>query len=246
MSPITNWITDPNFQQILDAKVLGLACISDDMASSTRLVEMIKTIFALKDKIIAQKNKEIEIKSNNIFSLSQQLNTIKFYKKYKNQEERSDENKTLKDHEIDEKDLEITEIKGVYSSTQIEEKMSRNNDSNFSEISNKNYKHQEEESSDENKTLKDHEIAEKGVEITEIKGVYSLTQIEEKMSPINDSNFSEITDKNYKDQDESSDENKTLKDHEIAEKDLELQGILWQSEQNNLALLRICIYFDFS
>ena len=182
MSPIN----DPTFQQILDAKVLGLACISDDMASSTKLVEMIKTIFAIKDKIIAEKNKEIEIKNNNIFSLSQQLNTIKFYKKYKNQEESSDENKTLKDHEIAEKDLEITEIKGVYS----------------------------------------------------------LTQIEEKMSPINDSNFSEISNKNYKDQEESSDESKTLTDHEIAEKDLEIQGILWQSEQNNLALLRILIFAD--
>ena len=220
MSPINN----PNFQQIMDAKVLGLACISDDMASSTKLVEMIKTIFALKDKIIAQKNKEIEIKNNNIFSLSQQLNTIKFYKNYKDQEESSDESKTLKDHEIAEKDLEITEIKGVYSLNQIEEKMSPINDSNFSEISNKNYKDQE-ESSDENKTLKDHEIAEKDLEITEIKGVYSLTQIEEKMSPINDSNFSEISNKNYKDQEEISDENKTLKNHEIAEKDLELQGI---------------------
>ena len=166
----------------LDSKVLGLACISDDMASGTKLVEMIKSIFALKDKIIAEKNKEIEIKNNNIFSLSQQLNTIKFYK---------------------------------------------------------NYKDQQEESSDESKILKDHEISEKDLEITEIKGVYSLTQIEEKMSPINDSNFSEISNKNYKDQEESSDENKTLKDHEIAEKDLEIQGISWQSEQNNLALLRI-------
>ena len=218
-SPVKIIITHP-----LDAKVVGLACISDDMASSTKLVEMIKTIFALKDKIIAQKNKEIEIKNNNIFSLSQQLNTIKFYKNYKDQEESSDESKTLKDHEIAEKDLEITEIKGVYSLNQIEEKMSPINDSNFSEISNKNYKDQE-ESSDENKTLKDHEIAEKDLEITEIKGVYSLTQIEEKMSPINDSNFSEISNKNYKDQEEISDENKTLKNHEIAEKDLELQGI---------------------
>ena len=78
MSPIN----DPTFQQILDAKVLGLACISDDMASSTKLVEMIKAISALKDKIIAEKNKEIEIKNNNIFSLSQQLNTIKFYKNF--------------------------------------------------------------------------------------------------------------------------------------------------------------------
>jgi len=105
----------------------------------------------------------------------------------------------------------------------------------------------QEEISDKNKTtvLKNHEIAEKDLEITEIKGVYSLTQIEEKMSPINDSNFSEINDKNYKDQEEeSSDENKTLNDHEIAEKDLEIQGILWQSEQNNLALLRILIFAD--
>ena len=89
----------------LDSKVLGLACISDDMSSGTKLVEMIKTIFAMKDKIIAEKNKEIEIKNNNIFSLSQQLNTIKFYKNYKDQEESSDEKKTLKDHEIAEKDL---------------------------------------------------------------------------------------------------------------------------------------------
>ena len=137
----------------LDSKVLGLACISDDMASGTKLVEMIKTIFAMKDKIIAEKNKEIEIKNNNIFSLSQQLNTIKFYKNYKDQqEESSDESKILKDHEISEKDLEITEIKGVYSLTQIEEKMSPINDSNFSEISNKNYKNQE-ESSEKNKTF---------------------------------------------------------------------------------------------
>ena len=106
MSPIN----DSNFQQILDAKVLGLACISDDMASGTKLVEMIKSIFALKDKIIAEKNKEIEIKNNNIFSLSQQLNTIKFYKNYKDQEESSDKNNTLKDHEIAEKDLEIQGI----------------------------------------------------------------------------------------------------------------------------------------
>ena len=49
-SPVQIIITHP-----LDAKVVGLACISDDMASSTKLVEMIKTIFALKDKIIAQK-----------------------------------------------------------------------------------------------------------------------------------------------------------------------------------------------
>ena len=80
----------------------------------------------------------------------------------------------------------------------------------------------QEEISDKNKTtvLQNHEIAEKDLEITEIKGVHSLTQIEEKMSPINDSNFSEISNKNYKEQEESSDENKTLKDHEIAEKDL--------------------------
>ena len=95
---------------INDSNFLGLAAISDDMSSGTKLVEMIKTIFAMKDKIIAEKNKEIEIKNNNIFSLSQQLNTIKFYKNYKDQEESSDENKTLKDHEIAEKDLEIQGI----------------------------------------------------------------------------------------------------------------------------------------
>ena len=91
---------------ITDSNFLGLAAISDDMASGTKLVEMIKTIFAMKDKIIAEKNKEIEIKNNNIFSLSQQLNTIKFYKNYKDQEdESSDKNTTLKDHEIAEKDI---------------------------------------------------------------------------------------------------------------------------------------------
>ena len=128
MSPINDptrdgnsseYFTPRNFQQILDAKVLGLACISDDMASSTKLVEMIKTIFALKDKIIAQKNKEIEIKNNNIFSLSQQLNTIKFYKNFKDQEESFDENKTLKDHEIAEKDLGAKYL-GFFSSRSLE------------------------------------------------------------------------------------------------------------------------------
>ena len=47
----------------------------------------------MKDKIIAEKNKELEIKNNNISSLSQELNTIKFYKNYKLQEESFEKNK---------------------------------------------------------------------------------------------------------------------------------------------------------
>ena len=182
--------------------------ISDDMASGTKLVEMIKTIFAMKDKIIAEKNKEIEIKNNNIFSLSQELNTIKFYKNYMHQEESSDKNKTLKDHEIAEKDLEITEKNELVNTL-------------YRELSNVEEQLEEQKSiminlSNENEVKNDKIVSiSQELILCKARAVEALKANKKTL---------------FMYQEEISDKNKTivLKNHEIAEKDLEI------AEKNNL------------
>ena len=203
MSPI-----NAQFYKALGINDSSFCEISDDMVPGTKLVEMIKNIFAMKDKIIAEKNKEIEIKNNNIFSLSQQLNTIKFYKNYTHQEENSDKNKTLKDHEIAEKDLEITEknelVTLLYQELRNVEEQFEKQKSTIINLSNEN-------------EVKNDKIVSISQELMlcKARAVVALKANKQKL---------------FMCREEISDKNKTtvLKNHEIAEKDLEI------IEKNNL------------